>query len=150
MGDDNLLLYEAEDRLKSCGFERIDTVWDSIDNNGVTHLILAFKGESFSLRAKQYRYEGNASFGLEQVEQADEDGHVLLSYVDDIDIFAVFDPAAVLKDGDCYNQPSKQSVSRTWIEVPAEYGVEITEYLNDEAEPRGVSGENSALTEFAV
>ncbi|MFC7165928.1 hypothetical protein [Halospeciosus flavus] len=121
---------------------------DLIEHRGTTHALLEYGGETFSVRAKDYRYQGKASFGLEQVEEAAENGYVLLSYVQEDKSLRVYDAPFLLDTGTVYEQPSQKSVSREWIEMDADYGVTLADYVNGRAEPRSRAGDNATLGKF--
>lgn len=134
--------------LRNVGFRVVENVQDSIDGLGTTHLILRRDGELFSIRGKEYRYKNRASFGVEQVTEAKERGYTLLSYIQQDRQFYVFDAAYVLENGSTYTQPSKHSVSRTWIEVDGSAGVTLKDYLKNGAEPESLAGDNATLSGF--
>jgi hypothetical protein len=142
------ILTEAMNKLSKIGFSLVQNVPDSIDGLGRTHLIVTRNNESFSVRGKDYRYKGRASFGLEHVKQADKLEHTLLSYIKEENQFYVFDAAYVLDSGSLYEEPSKHSISRTWIEVDGKVGVNLADYLSDADEPKSMAGDNKMLTSF--
>ena len=144
----NGLLTEAINALKTINFEIVKNVQDSIDNLGTTHLIIVRNSELFSLRGKEYRYKNRASFGVEQVTEANENNYILLSYIQKDKEFYVFDAEYILQNGSKYTQPSKHSVSREWIEVDGSVGVTLTEYLKGNKKPKSIAGNNRQLTSF--
>lgn len=142
------LLVKAAKILAGRGATPIKRVPDLIEDRGYTHALVDYEGTRFSLRSKEYRYKDLGSFGLEQVEQAAEQGHTLLSYIDRDESFTVYDAGYLLDEGKTYNQPSQKSVSRTWVEVPAENGVSLSEFVYGK-KPTTLAGENATLGGFS-
>ena len=142
------LLNEAASILANSGFSVVKEVQDSIDGLGKTHLILKHEGELFSVRAKEYRFKNRASFGEEHVEQAAARGDTLVSYIQDDKAFYVFDADYVLENGSTYTQPSKHSVSRTWIEVDGSAGVTLSGYVVKDKTPATLAGGNATIGSF--
>lgn len=147
--DEDTMLQEAAQKLVRRGFENPRRVTDLIEDRGATHFLIEKDGRVFSVRGKEYRYKGKASFGLEHVEQADEMDHTLVSYIARSESFRAYHPAIVLDEGRVYQESSKKSASRTWIECSKDLGGPLALFLDDPSEIETPSGDNQTLGAFA-
>jgi hypothetical protein len=144
----NGLLDTAIRAISDNGAEIVSVVDDKLQGRGKTHAVVLLSDEMFSLRAKEYRYKERSSFGLEQVKEAANEGHTLLSYIKQMDAFFVFDAEYVLRNGSTYEQASEKSENRTWIEVDEGAGTLLASYLSDEETPKTLAGGNATLGAF--
>lgn len=142
------LLEKAAEILVDRGFTNPQLVSDLIEGRGPTHFIIEHGGDEYSVRSKEYRYKGMASFGIEQVEQAVAHDLLLVSYIDDDESFRVYHPRAILNEGRRYKRDSGKSVDRTWIETDKLVGAPLSEYIEGSAEIETPAGENATLAAF--
>lgn len=144
------LLTEAARILKNKSFSNLRTVNDLIEGRGATHFVAEWEDDEFSVRAKEYRYKDRASFGIEHVEHAAENDHLLVSFIaEDVeDRFRVYHPEIVLDNGRTYTEPSKNSKERTWIECQTDRGAELAAYLRGEDRIDTPSGFNATLGNY--
>lgn len=138
------LVEEAVKGLKTEGFSRVTKLEDG---NGAIGYIVDREGEHFLLVAKEYSYEGLASFMARLVERAVDESLTLIFYDDAADRYTVFDPDYYQKNGDVSWGESKAEQTR-WIELSRRHGVELGDYLAGD-EPKTLAGNNSTLGQFA-
>lgn len=141
------LITKSADRLKKRGYKQRTSAHDRSQRRGVTHTVFKRDGEVFLVRAKEYVYEGLASFGTGHVDHGLETGAWLVSYFDDCRQFYVFDPYYVRAEADRTEGPSKRSGSRDWYELPLVEGVTLGAFENGDR-PAELAGENATFDEF--
>jgi hypothetical protein len=142
------ILDDAAHIISDRGASIEEMIQDRLQTRGRTHAVIEYHDELFSLRGKEYRYQGNSSFGVDQVEHADNKDHTLLSYIQQMDAFFVFDAQYVLEQGSVYTQPSKKSKQRNWIEVDSSAGAPLPDYIAERASPDTLAGDNATLASF--
>lgn len=98
------------------------------DDQGIIAILLTFDSNFYCLVAKEYAYEGKASFIKQVAETAHRQNTDLIFYNNDDGSYTVFDPDMVNKFADDSVGDSKKA-SAEWREIDLEYGIELERHL---------------------
>lgn len=117
------------------------------DENGVIGQKVAYEGDEFIVVAKEYSYEGLASFMHRLVEKAESGGADLIFFSAGDKRYTVFDGQYYKKHADVSWGPSKKDQTK-WLELSRHHGVDLDEFLEG-GEPNTLAGDNATLGKFA-
>lgn len=138
------MIHEAAERLSNRGFNVENRIEDSFGTIGYS---LTFAGSRYCLVAKNYSYDGLASFMARLVNHAPEDMEFIF-YCRDEDSYTVFD-LQYIREHASPSEGSSKKRDCSWLEIDKSHGVDLDEYIRGESSPDRLSGKNSTLGNFA-
>lgn len=137
------MIHQAREKLTERGFAEEQQIED---NFGTVGYLLTFVGQRYVLVAKEFAYQGNASFLGLLVSEVSSDTEFIFYCATD-DTFTVFDAEYVAVEGEDSAGKSKKRHA-TWKEVPMSAGARLDDYIRGEDRPETLAGENRQLEAF--
>lgn len=130
--------------IQEHGFSQVEQVTDP---HGTIGYVLEYADDLYCLVAKEYAYDGKASFLARLVTDGPQDMRYVF-YNNDDSTYTVFDGKYLRENAAPSSGPSKKRDCE-WREIDLAYGADLGQYLRGEESPTTLAGQNRTLGGFA-